>query len=448
MGRTAGDLANCDPMRMRSIAAAALTVLAAGAAAAYGAARPEIFTVAPSLNGPAGLAVTDDGAVYVADTINQRVRRLNSDGSVGTIAGTGKRGFAGDGGPATRGTFQDPTALALARDGSLYIADTANNRVRVFRPDDTIVTVAGTAEQGFSGDGGQAGQAQLDAPSGLAVAANGTLFVADTGNNRVREIAPNGRIATIAGTGAAGSAGDGGPSTAAQLNAPAGLALAADGSLLVADSGNGRVRRIGTDGQISTVASQLQRPLDVAAIPAGGFFVAETGANRVVMVSGGQMSVLAGNGSARYAGDGGAPARASLNAPRAVELMASGIELLIADSDNNRVRYVAIPGGATLLALAVHRATVRAPLRKRVVANVRAAYESTQAARISAVIRAVKGKVVATIHTTAAPGHNALTLPRRLRRGPHRLVKGHYVVRMTATGTRRRATASFELVVE
>lgn len=456
-------------MRLRLATTAVAVAVAVFAGMARGAQGPVIFTIAggashgfsgdlgpataATLEGPAGLAVGPDGAIYVADTIDQRIRRIDAHGVIRTIAGNGRHGFGGDGGPAPQATFQDPTAIALGPDGSLYVADTGNSRVRVVRPNGIVGTIAGTADQGFSGDGGPAAAAQVNGPAGVAVAGDGTVFFSDSGNNRVRAIRPDGTITTVAGAGTAGSGGDGGPATAAQLNAPAGLALAADGGLLVADAGNGRVRRVGADGRIATAAAGLARPLDVAAVAGGGFVVAETGGNRVRTVTAdGSVLPLAGAGGPRFGGDGGSPVKALLNGPRAVELMPSGTEAVIADSDNNRLRYVATPGAASILALAPKKGLVVARLRKagstRVVADVRIPYTVSLPARITATIRTKKrAKVVATLHAAARAGVNRLALPLRLRAGRRRLAKDHYVVRMTASVAGATAVKSLGLDV-
>jgi sugar lactone lactonase YvrE len=479
-------------MRLRLLLIPALVLAAAAAVVAGAVTTPVMFTIAgagkragftgdggpataATLNGPSALAAAPDGSIYVADEINQRIRRIDPKGRISTIAGTGKRGFGGDGGPATAATLQDPGALALAPDGSLYVADTHNSRLRVIRPDGTIATVAGTDDQGFSGDGGPAVRAQLREPGGVVVASNGTVFFSDTADNRIRRIAADGTIATVAGTGAAGFSGDGGAATSAQLNAPAGLALQADGTLLVADSGNNRVRRIAPNGLITTLAgtgtagsggdggaareAQLNGPSDVAA-DASGVYIAEAGGNRVRVVSpSGTIFRLAGAGGPRYGGDGGVPTKALLNAPRSVEIVSGGTA--IADTDNNRVRYVATPGAGTILALAPKADSVRAPLRKvrrsaggrtfrvLVVADVGLRYVVTQPASLKAVLLGKKGKrKVATVRGRARAGANALHLPGRLRSGAHRLVKDHYVVRMTVTADGQTATRSFELVVK
>ena len=474
------------------VAATAIIVALAGGSA-IGANGPTIFTIAggpgqgfkgdgraatsATLNGPAGIVVGLDGSIVVADTIDQRVRRIDPTGRIQTIAGNGRRGSGGDGGSALQASFQDPTALALGADGTIFVADTSNNRVRALHPNGTITTVAGTGEDGFSGDGGPARTAQLSGPEGLAVDSAGDLFVADTGNDRVRVIRPNGVIDTVAGSGRAGFAGDGGKAQAADLNAPAGLAVAGDGSLLIADSANNRVRRVAPGGIITTVAgdggggsggdggpatsAQVNVPVDVAAAPSGGFFVAEEGGDRVRLVSAnGTINRVAGTGAPRYGGDGHSPLTAYLNAPRAVELMPSGYELLVADSDNNRIRYVGVPGGSSLLAIAAPELPLRARLFKRSVTvrghvlhvltirNIAIPLEATKAARVTLRIAVRRGRQVAVVRTRIGAGRSRVHLPPRLRSGRQRLRKAHYVVGVTATTGKAIATTTFALTVK
>jgi sugar lactone lactonase YvrE len=480
-------------MRIRLCLAALAAAAALFVASAHGAPVVAIFTLAGGdeqgfkgdgrtatnarLDGPAGILALPDGAVVVADTINQRIRRIDVNNRIATIAGTGKRDFSGDGGPAKRAAFQDPTALALGKDGSIFVADTGNSRVRVIHPDGTAATLAGTADQGFSGDGGPSVAAQVNAPAGVAVDPTGRLFFSDTGNNRVRVINLDGRIATVAGTGKTGGAGDSGPASAAQLNTPMGLAFAGDGSLLIADAGNNKIRRIAPTGVITTVAgsggggsggdagpatsAQLNLPVDVAAVPQGGFFITEQGGNRVRHVDAtGNITRLTGTGAPRYGGDGHPAATAYLNAPRAVELLPSNFELLIADSDNNRIRYVSIPGQSARLAFAVLKPVVNAPLFKKaiivkkkkrrilVVRDVPLTFRTTKQATISFRLATKKGKPVTSFKTHAGPGAGAVHLAKRLRSGKHRLKKDHYVVSVTATAGSASAVDSFELVVK
>jgi len=187
--------------------------------------------------------------------------RRNATSQLGTVittaAGNGTSGFSGDGGPATQAAFGFVGGVAVAPDGSLHIADANNTRIRRVAPHGIITTVAGTGTFGFSGDGGPAAQAALANPSGVAVAPDGSLYIADTRNNRIRRVGPDGIITTVAGNGDPGSlpfVGDGRQATAAPVNSPSAVAVARDGSLYIADRGQARVRRVGPDGIITTFA--------------------------------------------------------------------------------------------------------------------------------------------------------------------------------------------------
>src|SRR4051812_38564250 len=219
-----------------ALGACAYLTLASGASAATN----NVFTVAggggsvfsgdgglaaaAGLNVPVAVGATADGGFAIADPEDQRVRRVRPDGTIITIAGTGTAGFSGDGGPATAAAVNTPESVVELAGGGLLIADFGNHRVRLVAPDGTISTVAGTGQPGSAGDGGPATAAQLDAPIGLAVTTSGGFLVADASALRVRRVAPDGTITTVAGTGEPGDAGDGGPATAAQLSAPTGVA--------------------------------------------------------------------------------------------------------------------------------------------------------------------------------------------------------------------------------
>jgi DNA-binding CsgD family transcriptional regulator/sugar lactone lactonase YvrE len=194
-----------------------------------------------------GLAISSNGTLYISDRSANRVYSYTpGDQKPKAAAGTGHAGYSNDGAAATGAMLDRPGALAVDGQGNLYIADSGNNRIRKVDPYGTITTVAGGGGKyyGDSGDGGPATKARLSFPFGVAVARDGTIYIADTGNNRLREVTPSGIIRALAGTGTAGFAGDGGPALSAQLSAPEGIALDGKGNLFVADTVNLRVREL------------------------------------------------------------------------------------------------------------------------------------------------------------------------------------------------------------
>jgi DNA-binding CsgD family transcriptional regulator/sugar lactone lactonase YvrE len=240
------------------------------------------------LNTPQGLAVDTAGNVYIADTLNNRVRRVDADGTITTVAGTGESGYGGDGALGAAARLNLPTGLAIGFSDALFIADTGNNVIRELGADGIIRTVAGTGEAGYRGDPGRALDAVLHAPGGLAFDSEGNLYIADTLNQRVRRVDVNGQIEAVAGTGVAGFLGDGRLGTDAELNLATnplegiGQSLAVDsrGDVFVADALNHRVRRIDVRGTISTIA-RMKTPLGVAVDAQGFLYVADADDNRV-----------------------------------------------------------------------------------------------------------------------------------------------------------------------
>jgi YD repeat-containing protein len=208
---------------------------------------------------PHALALDRDGSLLIAEGYERhRVRRLNLDGTITTVAGATFVGFSGDGGPALRADFRDPAGLAVAPDGTIYIADQGNHRIRRVSPDGIVSTIAGNGTQGYKGDGGPALSAELYWPTSLALAADGSLYFSDQGNYVVRRISNSGIITTVAGLyrdkWSPGFGGDDGPALQAKFNNPTGLAVGADGSLYIADMHNHRIRRVGPDGVIRAFA--------------------------------------------------------------------------------------------------------------------------------------------------------------------------------------------------
>jgi uncharacterized protein (TIGR03437 family) len=202
------------------------------------------------LRGPRGICIDRAGVLFIVDTSNHRVLRTSPGAGVVTAAGNGSPGDGGDGGQARLAQLNQPGACALDSFGNLYIADTLNHRIRKVTPAGVISTLAGTGVESFAGDEAAATLATLDTPRGIAVDDNGDVYIADTGNNRIRLVSPDGVIHTIAGNGLAGFSGDGDAALQAQLNAPAGLFLDGAGDLYLADTNNNRVRRLIPDAVI------------------------------------------------------------------------------------------------------------------------------------------------------------------------------------------------------
>lgn len=245
--------------------------------------------------GAVDLRVDGAGNLYLADYNNNRVRRVDVNGIITTVAGGGNPANGiGDGGPATSARLSVPTDVALDAKGNLYIVEHTGHRIRMVAPDGTITTVAGTGKAGFSGDGGPATAAELDLPITITVDTTGHLYIADVGNHRVRMVGPDGTIHTVAGGGSpADGLGDGGPATDARLDTPTGVAVDGAGNLFIADSHNRRIRRVGPVGIISTVAgtgvggfsgdggpatqAELSGPFNLAMDQAGNLFFSDVG---------------------------------------------------------------------------------------------------------------------------------------------------------------------------
>jgi sugar lactone lactonase YvrE len=309
------------------------------------------------LNRPFGLAIAQDGSIYFTEYFGNCVRRVAPDGSLVRVAGRlDEFGFAGDGGFAIDALFEGTSGIAIGLDGGIIVADDENLRVRRVLPDGVIMTIAGTGDIGDLGDGGPATSARFNTLAGLALGPDGSLYIADAGNARVRRIDPTGLITTVAGTGHSGATGDGGPATKAELYQPLSVAATPSGELFIADAGASRVRRVDGHGLIQTVAgngergshgdgrpateAQLNAPCGICVDRDGTLFISEFAGHRVRTVSPeGVITTVAGTGEQGYSGDGGPPQLAKLSRPREVALDQDG-NLYIADSENNRVRKV------------------------------------------------------------------------------------------------------------
>ena len=323
-----------------------------------------------AIDHPKSVAVESGGTFYVSSAAHNRVYRITSDGTLTLFAGS-SYGYGGDGGTATAAQLSDPHGIALDAAGNLYIADTANHRIRKVTPAGVISTVAGTESAGYSGDGGAATLAELNWPHGIAVDAAGNFYIADTGNHCIRKVTSAGIITTVAGNGTEGFYGDGGPATSAMLAYPFGVTVDAAGNLYIADSNNQRIRKVTSAGIIGTVAgsgiqgfggdggaataAQLNNPYGIAVDVAGNLYIADTDNNSIRKVTaGGVISTVAGDSNSGFGGDGGAATSAQLFNPLAVAVDPAG-NLYIADTENHRVRKVTAAGViSTVAGIGIH----------------------------------------------------------------------------------------------
>lgn len=277
-----------------------------------------------SLASPTGVAVDGAGNLFVADRGHSRVRRVDATTNIiTTVAGNGVGGFSGDGGPAPSANLLGPSGVAVDSAGNLFIADTYNQRIRrVDAATGVITTVAGNGVAGFSGDGVAATTTNLSYPFGVAVDGAGNLFIGDTINSRVRRVdALTGVITTVAGNGTYGFSGDGGAATGANLTYPFDVSLDGTGNLFMVDTNNGLVRRVDAGTQIiTTVASGLYQPHGMAVDGIGNLWIADYYNNRVSRVDASThiMTTVAGYGGGCYSGDGGAATDASVCSPQDV----------------------------------------------------------------------------------------------------------------------------------
>lgn len=359
----AGDVYICDNSRVRVIDAAGTinTFAGNGESNSFGDGGP---AVSAGLETPVGVAADGNGNVFIAEQATNDVRKVASSGIITTYAGTGVAGYSGDGGQAADATLNLPVALATDSAGNLYVVDQGNQVVRKITPAGVITTFAGNGEYGYSGDGSLATNAELASPSGLAVAANGTIYIADRDNERIRAVTPNGIINTVAGSGAplaGGFSGDGGPATNAQLNAPQGVTVDGNGNLYIADTSNWRIRKVDSSGIITTVAgmgpeqgapiSQMESSPLAAWVESPGVILADASGNvyfnsDMTLVRLGSSGVLnewiPGYG---YSGDGGPAALGQIWGAEGLAFDYNST-LYIADTQNDRIRMI-VPGDAS-----------------------------------------------------------------------------------------------------
>ena len=324
---------------------------------------------------PEAITVDSDDNIYVVDTANVRVRKIDTTtGIIDTVAGNGGFGFGGDNGPAVDAQFESPQYAVVDAAGNIYIADRGNDRVRKVDTAGIITTAAGNGTSTFGGDTGPAINAQLRRPSGVVVDDSGTIFIADHLNHRIRKIDPTGIITTIAGrfgdgvlANSGGFSGDGGPAVDAQLSSPYGLALDSTGTLFIADENNNRIRKIDANGIITTVVgdgtlgfggddgpateAQMRRPGAIAFDASDNLYIADTSNHRIRRVdqATGIITTVAGDGVAGFAGDGGPATAAQMRFPRGIDLASDGT-IYFSDTDSNRIRKVDPAGVITTIA--------------------------------------------------------------------------------------------------
>ncbi|MEZ5354506.1 MAG: hypothetical protein R2762_17890 [Bryobacteraceae bacterium] len=310
-----------------------------------------------AIRGPRFLARDKDGNVYIADEGNGRIRKVDRDGIITTVAGSGVYGFSGDGGPATGAAMRFPTGVAVDGQGNLFIADQYNHRIRrVDALTGIITTIAGDGQERFFGDNGPAASASVFYPRGLAFDSQGNLYIADQYNHRVRRIDRDGRMTTYAGNGSPRFAGDGGPATEASISYPGEVAFDSEDNLYIADKENNVVRRVTRAGVMSTVAgvnrrgfdgdggpatrASLTRPQGVDADDQGNLFITDSDNNRLRRVSrDGTITTLAGSGANRYSGDGRLATSAVINQPWDTLIDAAG-NLIFSDREARVIRKI------------------------------------------------------------------------------------------------------------
>jgi sugar lactone lactonase YvrE len=314
---------------------------------------------------PTKIAGDSVGNLFVAESFGNTIRKRDTNGVLTVIAGSGSATYTGDTGPAPNAFLAGPSGVAPDASGNVLVADQNFNRIRRISSAGIIRTFAGTGTAGFSGDGAAATSAKISNPYGIVMDAAQNVFFSDSGNQRVRKIDTHGIITTVAGNGTAAFAGDFDFATNASLNSPSGVAVDASGNLFIADYNNNRIRKVNTNGIITTVAGKISgyagdggyatnagisRPRGVAVDAVGNIFIADTQDNRIRKVdTNGIITTLAGTNTSGYSGDGGLAVTNRLSIPTGVAVDANG-SIWIADQGNNRIRKIDTNGIITTMA--------------------------------------------------------------------------------------------------
>jgi sugar lactone lactonase YvrE len=318
---------------------------------------------AAEIYAPNGLAFDAAGNLYIADSGNNLIRKVTTSGIITTFAGNGTHVFSGDGGQATAAGIYGPTGVACDAAGNLYIADSYNFRVRKVTTSGIITTFAGNGTNGFSGDGGQATDAGIFGPGGITFDASGNLYIADNDNSYIRKVNTAGIITTYAGNGTSGYSGDGGQATDAEIDSQYGICCDATGNLYIAEFDNYYIRKVSTSGIITTVAGNgtgnysgdgglataagIYNPTFISCDVAGNLYIADFSNQRIREVTtAGIITTVAGNGTAGYSGYGGLATAAQIYNPGGITFDAIG-NMYIADNADSRIRMICNASCAT-----------------------------------------------------------------------------------------------------
>jgi sugar lactone lactonase YvrE len=319
---------------------------------------------------PNGLAIDDKGDLYISDIGTHRILKLNRLGRLIVIAGTGEGGYGGDGGQAVKALLNAPHDIAFDAEGNLLVADTFNHRIRRIDRQGSITTIAGSGDAPYTGYDSAAPKGTLNNPQGVAVDRAGNILIADTYNSVVRRLNRDRSLTVIAGS-VAGLSGDGGPAVEAQLNLPMAVTVGPDDSVYISDAVNSRIRRITADGKIQTVTgfgggdgiggagfagdggpaekAKLFSPTDVKFDTAGNLYISDSGNNRVRVIRGNVITTIAGTGRAGFSGDGKEALNSELNTPQKLAVARDG-SVFVADRANHRVRKIDARGFITTVA--------------------------------------------------------------------------------------------------